>query len=96
MSSGTVQKLDWKAEVAAKRVQRERETDVERRWQEAMNGGGGKDTPDWLKETAMKRKAQLDKDTGVAPWMKEVQRTNAGLARRLSEAKQAGEETPAK
>ncbi|VDP72014.1 unnamed protein product [Echinostoma caproni] len=82
---------DWKAEAAEKRRQRERETDVERRWQEVMDKDG-EGAPEWLKEAALKKKAQQDKEVGVAPWLKEVRRTNKDLARKISDVYQAERE----
>ncbi|KAA0187260.1 hypothetical protein FBUS_05257 [Fasciolopsis buskii] len=85
------QPRDWKAEAAAKRRQRERETDVERRWQEVIDKDGD-GAPEWLKEAALKKKAQQDKETGVAPWLKEVRRTNKDLARKISDVYQSEQE----
>ncbi|VEL27203.1 unnamed protein product [Protopolystoma xenopodis] len=79
----------WKLEALEKRRQREMTTDVERRWEEVM-ANDGEGAPDWLREAAMRRKASLQRDTtsGTAPWMNEVKRKNAGLARRMSEAQE--------
>ncbi|THD24684.1 hypothetical protein D915_004710 [Fasciola hepatica] len=82
---------DWKAEAAAKRRQREREMDVERRWQEVIDKDGD-GAPEWLKEAALKKKAQQDKETGVAPWLREVRRTNKDLARKISDVYQSEQE----
>ncbi|KER26559.1 hypothetical protein T265_06203 [Opisthorchis viverrini] len=82
---------DWKADLAAKRRQRERETDVERRWQDVMDKNG-EGAPEWLKEAAMKKKAMQKQDDGLVPWMREVKRTNKDLARKIAEVHQAEKE----
>ncbi|KAF6771760.1 hypothetical protein AHF37_10234 [Paragonimus kellicotti] len=61
---------NWKAEIAEKRRQRERETDVEKRWQEVMDKNG-EGAPEWLKEAAMRKKKAQKPDDGLVPWMKE-------------------------
>ncbi|CAH8632780.1 unnamed protein product [Heterobilharzia americana] len=85
------QTCEWKNEVIKKQVQRERERDVEKRWEEVMSKDG-EGAPDWLKEAAMKKKQRQGlkmQDENLAPWMKEVQKKNAGLARKISDAKNA-------
>ncbi|CAH8467993.1 unnamed protein product [Dicrocoelium dendriticum] len=86
---------DWKAEVAAKRRQRERETDVERRWQEVIDKGGA-GAPEWLREAAMRKKSMQKQDDGLVPWMREVKKTNKDLAKKIAEVYQAEQEAAAK
>ncbi|KAF5400459.1 hypothetical protein PHET_06105 [Paragonimus heterotremus] len=81
---------DWKAEVAEKRRQRERETDVEKRWQEVMDKNG-EGAPEWLKEAAMRKKKAQKPDDGLVPWMKEV-KLNKDLSRKIAEVHQAERE----
>ncbi|CAH8869663.1 unnamed protein product [Trichobilharzia szidati] len=83
------QACDWRNEIIKKQVQKGRERDVEKRWEEVMSKGG-EGAPDWLREAAMKKKQRQNlkmQDENLAPWMKEVQRKNAGLARKISDAK---------
>ncbi|CAH8571336.1 unnamed protein product [Schistosoma turkestanicum] len=82
------QACEWKSEVIKKQAQKEREKDVERRWEEVISKNG-EGAPEWLKEAAMKKKKKQSlqlKDENLAPWIKEVQKKNAGLARKMSDA----------
>ncbi|CAH8615113.1 unnamed protein product [Schistosoma mattheei] len=82
------QTCEWKNEVIKKQAQKEREKDVEKRWADVMSKNG-EGAPEWLKEAAMKKKQKQSlkqKDEDLAPWLKEVQKKNAGLARRISDA----------
>ncbi|KAF6774082.1 hypothetical protein AHF37_06614 [Paragonimus kellicotti] len=80
---------NWRAEACEKRRQREREIDVERRWQKVMDRDG-EGAPEWLKEAALRKKAMQTKDSDVPPWMKEVKLINKELARKITEADQPG------
>ncbi|XP_018654131.1 hypothetical protein Smp_044560 [Schistosoma mansoni] len=82
------QTYEWKSEVIKKQAQKEREKDVEKRWEDVMSKNG-EGAPEWLKEAAMRKKQKQIlklKDENLAPWLKEVQKKNAGLARRISDA----------
>ncbi|KAL3310798.1 hypothetical protein Ciccas_010631 [Cichlidogyrus casuarinus] len=77
----------WKLEALKKREVRERATDVDKRWEAAINGQA-KDIPDWMREAAMRKKVHRDELTksGVPPWMQETRRRNSALTKRMEEA----------
>ncbi len=76
----------WKEEVAKRRIQNERAKDVERRWEHLINTEGA-NAPEWMRETALRKKAARDKETatGVPPWMQEMRRRNSNLTKKMQD-----------
>ncbi|CDS37574.1 expressed protein [Echinococcus multilocularis] len=78
---------DWKAEALRRKLENERSRDVERRWEHLINTDGA-DAPEWMRETALKKKAARANLTanGIPPWMQEMQRRNDNLTKKMKEA----------
>ncbi|KER26561.1 hypothetical protein X801_04997 [Opisthorchis viverrini] len=68
-------------ETADKEQQNQRENDVQLRWQEVIDKGG-EGAPEWMKEAAARRKAAQEKESTLAPWIKELKLKNKDLARK--------------
>ncbi|VDL99057.1 unnamed protein product [Schistocephalus solidus] len=92
MASTEQASIPWKEEAQRRRIQNERARDVERKWEHLINTEG-EGAPEWMRETALKKKAARDKLTasGIPPWMQEVQRRNTGLTKKMHEARVIGE-----
>nr|CDS19517.1 expressed protein [Echinococcus granulosus] len=77
----------WKAEALRRKLENERSRDVERRWEHLINTDGA-DAPEWMRETALKKKAARANLTanGIPPWMQEMQRRNDNLTKKMKEA----------
>lgn len=78
----------WKEEAQKRRTQNERTRDVERKWDHLIDTEGS-DAPEWMRETALRRKAVRDKETanGVPPWMQEMRRRDSDLTKKMNQAK---------
>ncbi|KAH9280678.1 hypothetical protein ECG_06395 [Echinococcus granulosus] len=82
----------WKAEALRRKLENERSRDVERRWEHLINTDGA-DAPEWMRETALKKKAARANLTanGIPPWMQEMQRRNDNLTKKMKEAQKVEE-----
>lgn len=80
------QNPSWKEEAQKRRVENERSRDVERRWENLINTEGA-NAPEWMRETALKKKAARDRDTanGIPPWMQEMHRRGSNLTKKMQE-----------
>ncbi|VDD79330.1 unnamed protein product [Mesocestoides corti] len=78
----------WKEEALRRKIQNERSKDVERRWEHLINTGGADAPAEWMRETALKKKAARDNLTanGIPPWMQEMTRRNSNLTKKMQEA----------
>lgn len=85
----------WKQEVLRRKLENERGKDVERRWERLIETEGA-DAPEWMRETALKKKAARDKLTaaGIPPWMQEMQRRGSNLTKKMTEAQRVQEIDP--
>nr|VZI05901.1 unnamed protein product [Spirometra erinaceieuropaei] len=95
MASTEQASIPWKEEAQRRRIENERARDVERKWEHLINTEG-EGAPEWMRETALKKKAARDKLTasGIPPWMQEVQRRNTGLTKKMHEAQAIGDISP--
>ncbi|VDK34105.1 unnamed protein product [Taenia asiatica] len=85
----------WKVEALRRKMENERSKDVERRWEHLINTDGA-DAPEWMRETALKKKAARANLTanGVPPWMQEMHRRNDNLTKKMKEAQKVEEIDP--